>query len=51
MLQINFVVCMYSSNYSKCAKIQDVAVKVLTSQDFHDDQLKEFLREVGIYST
>ncbi|MCL7043432.1 hypothetical protein MKW94_000086 [Papaver nudicaule] len=26
----------------------DVAVKVLTSQDFHDDQLKEFLREVAI---
>ncbi|XP_038898927.1 serine/threonine-protein kinase CTR1 isoform X2 [Benincasa hispida] len=26
----------------------DVAVKVLTMQDFHDDQLKEFLREVAI---
>ncbi|KAB2023666.1 hypothetical protein ES319_D06G034100v1 [Gossypium barbadense] len=26
----------------------DVAVKVLTVQDFHDDQLKEFLREVAI---
>ncbi|XP_047955104.1 serine/threonine-protein kinase CTR1-like isoform X3 [Salvia hispanica] len=26
----------------------DVAVKVLTIQDFHDDQLKEFLREVAI---
>ncbi|GMJ15226.1 hypothetical protein like AT4G24480 [Hibiscus trionum] len=26
----------------------DVAVKVLTDQDFHDDQLKEFLREVSI---
>ncbi|KAK8483239.1 hypothetical protein V6N12_055793, partial [Hibiscus sabdariffa] len=26
----------------------DVAVKVLTDQDFHDDQLKEFLREVAI---
>ncbi|KAI3938263.1 hypothetical protein MKW92_043276 [Papaver armeniacum] len=26
----------------------DVAVKVLTTQDFHDDQLKEFLREVAI---
>ncbi|XP_038703808.1 serine/threonine-protein kinase CTR1-like isoform X2 [Tripterygium wilfordii] len=26
----------------------DVAVKVLTVQDFHDDQLKEFLREVSI---
>lgn len=26
--------------------MQDVAVKVLTVQDFHDDQLKEFLREV-----
>ncbi|CAA0809112.1 Protein kinase superfamily protein [Striga hermonthica] len=26
----------------------DVAVKVLTLQDFHDDQLKEFLREVAI---
>ncbi|WJX45107.1 hypothetical protein P8452_32012 [Trifolium repens] len=29
-------------------EIQDVAVKVLTVQDFHDDQLKEFLREVAI---
>lgn len=28
--------------------MQDVAVKVLTVQDFHDDQLREFLREVGI---
>ena len=26
--------------------LQDVAVKVLTVQDFQDDQLKEFLREV-----
>ncbi|XP_060199080.1 serine/threonine-protein kinase CTR1 [Lycium barbarum] len=26
----------------------DVAVKLLTVQDFHDDQLKEFLREVSI---
>ncbi|XP_058786293.1 serine/threonine-protein kinase CTR1-like [Vicia villosa] len=26
----------------------DVAVKVLTDQDFHDDHLKEFLREVAI---
>lgn len=26
----------------------DVAVKVLTMQDFHDDQLREFLREVAI---
>ncbi|KAG6699236.1 hypothetical protein I3842_08G057700 [Carya illinoinensis] len=26
----------------------DVAVKVLTMQDFHDDQLKDFLREVAI---
>ncbi|XP_019456126.1 PREDICTED: serine/threonine-protein kinase CTR1 [Lupinus angustifolius] len=26
----------------------DVAVKVLTVQNFHDDQLKEFLREVSI---
>jgi hypothetical protein len=26
--------------------IQDVAVKVLIVQDFHDDQLREFLREV-----
>ncbi|XP_042493289.1 serine/threonine-protein kinase CTR1-like [Macadamia integrifolia] len=26
----------------------DVAVKVLNVQDFHDDQLKEFLREVAI---
>ncbi|KAF3633783.1 serine/threonine-protein kinase CTR1 [Capsicum chacoense] len=26
----------------------DVAVKLLTLQDFHDDQLKEFLREVAI---
>lgn len=26
----------------------DVAVKVLSLQDFHDDQLKEFLREVAI---
>ncbi|THU56994.1 hypothetical protein C4D60_Mb11t23070 [Musa balbisiana] len=26
----------------------DVAVKVLADQDFHDDQLKEFLREVAI---
>ncbi|KAK7301098.1 hypothetical protein RJT34_11958 [Clitoria ternatea] len=26
----------------------DVAVKVLSVQDFHDDQLKEFLREVAI---
>ncbi|XP_050379176.1 serine/threonine-protein kinase CTR1 [Argentina anserina] len=26
----------------------DVAVKVLTVQDFHDDQLREFLREVSI---
>ncbi|KAL3504886.1 hypothetical protein ACH5RR_034727 [Cinchona calisaya] len=26
----------------------DVAVKVLTVQDFHDDQFKEFLREVAI---
>nr|GMD91312.1 serine/threonine-protein kinase CTR1 [Ipomoea batatas] len=26
----------------------DVAVKVLTLQDFHDDQLREFLREVAI---
>ncbi|CAA3029227.1 serine threonine- kinase CTR1 [Olea europaea subsp. europaea] len=26
----------------------DVAVKVLTIQDFHDDQFKEFLREVAI---
>jgi hypothetical protein len=28
--------------------LKDVAVKVLTVQDFHDDQLKEFLREVCI---
>lgn len=26
--------------------MQDVAVKVLTVQDFQDDQMKEFLREV-----
>lgn len=26
--------------------MQDVAVKVLTMQDFDDDDLKEFLREV-----
>ncbi|XP_058069386.1 serine/threonine-protein kinase CTR1-like isoform X2 [Magnolia sinica] len=26
----------------------DVAVKVLTDQDFHEDQLKDFLREVAI---
>lgn len=32
-------------------KLQDVAVKVLTVQDFHDDQLKEFLREVCIHET
>lgn len=31
-------------------KLQDVAVKVLTVQDFQDDQLKEFLREVSIMS-
>ncbi|KAL0308103.1 UNVERIFIED_CONTAM: Serine/threonine-protein kinase CTR1 [Sesamum angustifolium] len=29
-------------------RLWDVAVKVLTVQDFHDDQLKEFLREVAI---
>lgn len=28
--------------------LQDVAVKVLTIQDFHDDQFKEFFREVWI---
>lgn len=47
-------------NYSNCSirilsmnwttnwnvQCQDVAVKVLTVQDFHDDQLREFLREV-----
>lgn len=27
--------------------LQDVAVKVLADQDFHNDQLKEFLREVS----
>lgn len=32
-------------------KLQDVAVKVLTVQDFQDDQLKEFLREVCIQET
>lgn len=31
-------------------KLQDVAVKVLTVQDFQDDQLKEFLREVSFVS-
>lgn len=30
-------------------RLQDVAVKVLTVQDFLDDQLKEFLREVCIW--
>lgn len=29
-------------------KLQDVAVKVLTDQDFHDDHLKDFLREACI---
>lgn len=35
-------------NFIYCYKLtmQDVAVKVLTVQDFHDDQLREFLREV-----
>jgi len=31
---------------SNVLKLQDVAVKVLSVQNFHDDQLKEFLREV-----
>jgi len=31
-------------------KLQDVAVKVLSVQDFQDDQLKEFLREVSVVS-
>ena len=31
--------------------MQDVAVKVLTVQNFQDDQLKEFLREVCIWWT
>lgn len=30
--------------------MQDVAVKVLTEQDFNDDQLKEFLREVSMWN-
>lgn len=34
--------------FSDCP-MQDVAVKVLTVQDFHDDQLKEFLREVDFH--
>jgi hypothetical protein len=40
---------MYSlllSESESLVSIQDVAVKVLTVQDFHDDQLREFLREV-----
>ena len=48
--------CFGYSSLSKCfiafskstiaVPMQDVAVKVLTVQDFNDDQLKEFLREV-----
>lgn len=26
--------------------VKDVAVKILSIQDFHDDQFREFLREV-----
>lgn len=28
--------------------MKDVAVKILSIQDFHDDQFREFLREVAI---
>lgn len=37
----------HPSSYCKHG-MQDVAVKVLTDQDFDDDLLKEFLREVRI---
>jgi len=46
---ISTVSLMYSlllSESESLVSIQDVAVKVLTVQDFHDDQLREFLREV-----
>jgi len=35
-------------HFTVVLNVQDVAVKVLTVQDFQDDQLKEFLREVGL---
>ena len=38
-----FLSCLMNFVYFK---LQDVAVKFLTVQDFFDDQLKEFLREV-----
>ncbi|KAK6257111.1 hypothetical protein QUC31_000570 [Theobroma cacao] len=38
----------HGSQINNCVPKQDVAVKVLTVQDFQDDQLKEFLREVAI---
>jgi hypothetical protein len=37
---------LLSESESLLVSIQDVAVKVLTVQDFHGDQLREFLREV-----
>lgn len=50
ILYVCVCVCLFSIIYS-FYKLQDVAVKVLTIQDFHDDQLKEFLREVCIHET
>ena len=43
---ISTVSLLLSESESLLVSIQDVAVKVLTVQDFHDDQLREFLREV-----
>lgn len=44
---IIIIIISLENNYV-VVTMQDVAVKVLTVQDFHDDQLREFLREVGI---
>lgn len=43
---LSFYLCSIEVLLNNVAALQDVAVKVLSVQDFHDDQLKEFLREV-----
>lgn len=43
---LSFNLCSIEVLLNNVAALQDVAVKVLSVQDFLDDQLKEFLREV-----
>lgn len=43
---VHSVLCCFQQVNCLLVPMQDVAVKVLSVQDFHDDQLREFLREV-----